>query len=176
MIDNDRIDFLRAYIGAVNEAAAAGADIRGYFVWSLLDNFEWDQGYSVRFGLTYIDYPTQKRIRKPRSTGFSRDDHASRQQVMTERILLGDVGGTNARFAVLSDGVLGPIDHLRVAENTRFEDALAPTSSFKITPPSAARCSRWRALCRRERCKLTNNAWVVDAAALRDHFGFAGVP
>ena len=45
-------------------AAAAGADIRGYFVWSLLDNFEWDQGYSVRFGLTYIDYPTQKRIPK----------------------------------------------------------------------------------------------------------------
>jgi beta-glucosidase len=64
VIDNDRIDFLRAYIGAVNEAAAAGADIRGYFVWSLLDNFEWDQGYSVRFGLTYIDYPTQKRIPK----------------------------------------------------------------------------------------------------------------
>jgi beta-glucosidase len=64
VIDNDRIDFLRAYIGAVNEAAAAGADIRGYFVWSLLDNFEWDQGYSVRFGLTYIDYSTQKRIPK----------------------------------------------------------------------------------------------------------------
>jgi len=64
VVDNDRIDFLRGYIGAVNAAAAAGADIRGYFVWSLLDNFEWDQGYSVRFGLTYIDYPTQKRIPK----------------------------------------------------------------------------------------------------------------
>jgi len=48
----------------VNEAASAGADIRGYFVWSLLDNFEWDQGYSVRFGLTYIDYPTQTRVPK----------------------------------------------------------------------------------------------------------------
>jgi beta-glucosidase len=64
VIDNDRIDFLRSYIGALNEAAAAGADIRGYFVWSLLDNFEWDQGYSVRFGLVYIDYPTQKRVPK----------------------------------------------------------------------------------------------------------------
>ena len=62
--DNDRIAFLRAYIGALNEAAKAGADIRGYFIWSLLDNFEWDQGYSVRFGLTYIDYPTQRRIPK----------------------------------------------------------------------------------------------------------------
>jgi beta-glucosidase len=64
VIDNNRIDFLRAYIGALNEAVAAGADIRGYFVWSLLDNFEWDSGYGVRFGLTYVDYPTQKRISK----------------------------------------------------------------------------------------------------------------
>jgi beta-glucosidase len=48
----------------MNEAAAAGADIRGYFVWSLLDNFEWDSGYESRFGLTYIDYPTQQRTPK----------------------------------------------------------------------------------------------------------------
>jgi beta-glucosidase len=64
VIDTERIAYLRDYIGALNEAAAAGAEICGYFVWSLLDNFEWDQGYSVRFGLTYIDYPTQKRIPK----------------------------------------------------------------------------------------------------------------
>ena len=64
VIDNDRIAFLRAYIGALNAASAAGADVRGYFVWSLLDNFEWDSGYSVRFGLTYIDYQTQARIPK----------------------------------------------------------------------------------------------------------------
>jgi len=64
VIDNDRIAYLRDYIGAMNAAASAGADIRGYFVWSLLDNFEWDSGYSVRFGLTYVDYPTQRRIPK----------------------------------------------------------------------------------------------------------------
>ena len=64
IVDNDRIDYLRAHIGAMNDAAAAGADVRGYFVWSLLDNFEWDSGYSVRFGLTYIDFPTQRRIPK----------------------------------------------------------------------------------------------------------------
>ena len=46
VVDNNRIAYLRAYIGAMNDAAAAGADIRGYFVWSLLDNFEWDSGYS----------------------------------------------------------------------------------------------------------------------------------
>ena len=64
VIDDDRIAYLRAYIAAMNDAVAAGADIRGYFVWSLLDNFEWDSGYDVRFGLTYIDYPTQRRIPK----------------------------------------------------------------------------------------------------------------
>jgi beta-glucosidase len=64
VVDGDRIAYLRAYIGALDEAVAAGADVRGYFVWSLLDNFEWDQGYSVRFGLVYVDYPTQRRIPK----------------------------------------------------------------------------------------------------------------
>lgn len=62
--DDDRIAYLRAYIEAVDKAVIAGADVRGYFVWSLLDNFEWDSGYSVRFGLTYVDYPTQKRVPK----------------------------------------------------------------------------------------------------------------
>ena len=64
VIDTDRIAYLRAYIGAMNAAALAGADIRGYFIWSLLDNFEWDSGYNVRFGLTYIDYSTQRRVPK----------------------------------------------------------------------------------------------------------------
>jgi len=64
VIDRDRIAYLRAYIGAMNDAALAGANVRGYFVWSLLDNFEWDAGYSVRFGLTYVDYATQRRVPK----------------------------------------------------------------------------------------------------------------
>ena len=175
VIDNDRIDFLRAYIGAVNEAAAAGADIRGYFVWSLLDNFEWDQGYSVRFGLTYIDYPTQKRIPKALVRLVPRADQASRRQVMTERILLGDVGGTNARFAVLSDGALGPIDHLRVAEYARFEDALAAYLKLQHNPAIGGALFAVAGVVHGERCELTNNAWVVDAAALRARFGFSGV-
>jgi beta-glucosidase len=61
--DPERIAYLEAYIGALSEAAAE-ADIRGYFAWSLLDNFEWDAGYSVRFGLAYVDYPTQRRTPK----------------------------------------------------------------------------------------------------------------
>lgn len=62
--DPGRIGFLGDYIAAMDAAAAAGADIRGYFVWSLLDNFEWDFGYSHRFGITYVDYATLRRIPK----------------------------------------------------------------------------------------------------------------
>jgi beta-glucosidase len=64
VMDTSRIDYLRAYINAMGEAITAGADVRGYFVWSLLDNFEWSSGYQERFGLVYVDYPTQRRIPK----------------------------------------------------------------------------------------------------------------
>jgi beta-glucosidase len=64
LVDTHRIDFLAAYTDALREAVAAGADVRGYFVWSLLDNFEWGAGYANRFGLVYVDYATQQRILK----------------------------------------------------------------------------------------------------------------
>jgi beta-glucosidase len=64
VVDPDRIEFLRAYIGAMNTAAGGGVDVRGYFIWSLLDNFEWASGYSERFGLTYVDYSSLQRIPK----------------------------------------------------------------------------------------------------------------
>ena len=64
VVDPDRVEFLRRYIGAMNAAAAGGVDVRGYFVWSLLDNFEWMSGYSERFGITYVDYASQRRIPK----------------------------------------------------------------------------------------------------------------
>lgn len=62
--DHKRIHYLRAYTNAMHDALKAGADVRGYFVWSLLDNFEWGNGYSQRFGLVYVDYKNQKRIPK----------------------------------------------------------------------------------------------------------------
>lgn len=62
--DTPRIEFLSAYVEAVRQAVNEGADVRGYFVWSLLDNFEWGSGYAVRFGLVYVDYATQKRTAK----------------------------------------------------------------------------------------------------------------
>jgi beta-glucosidase len=64
VVDPDRVAFLRRYIAAMNDTAAAGVDIRGYFLWSLLDNFEWMSGYSERFGIAYVDYASQRRIPK----------------------------------------------------------------------------------------------------------------
>lgn len=62
--DAARRDYLEQHFKAAERAIQAGAPLRGYFVWSLLDNFEWSLGYSQRFGLIYVDYVTQRRILK----------------------------------------------------------------------------------------------------------------
>jgi beta-glucosidase len=76
--DERRIGYLRDHLAAVHRAIGAGADVRGYFAWSLLDNFEWAYGYSKRFGIIHVDYPTQRRTWKD-SAYWYRDviaDHA----------------------------------------------------------------------------------------------------
>ena len=70
--DQDRIGYLDAHLRALADAMAAGVDVRGYLVWSLLDNFEWAEGYHQRFGLVYVDYQTQRRTPKA-SFGWYRD-------------------------------------------------------------------------------------------------------
>lgn len=62
--DPQRVDFLTRYLQALRRGIQAGADVRGYFHWSLTDNFEWAEGYAQRFGLVYVDYPTGTRIPK----------------------------------------------------------------------------------------------------------------
>ncbi|TNC27330.1 GH1 family beta-glucosidase [Amycolatopsis alkalitolerans] len=62
--DPERIDFLARHLSALRAAMDAGVDVRGYFVWSLLDNFEWSKGYAPRFGLVHVDYETQRRTPK----------------------------------------------------------------------------------------------------------------
>ncbi|XP_025092494.1 LOW QUALITY PROTEIN: lactase-phlorizin hydrolase-like [Pomacea canaliculata] len=68
MKDEKRIEYIREYSNNVLKAIRDGCDVRGYFVWSLLDNFEWNQGYSVRFGLYYVDFERDDRPRYPRSS------------------------------------------------------------------------------------------------------------
>jgi beta-glucosidase len=62
--DQPRIDYLDAHLRAVAEAIARGVDVRGYYTWSLLDNFEWAEGYAQRFGLVHVDYDSQVRTPK----------------------------------------------------------------------------------------------------------------
>ncbi|XAS76443.1 GH1 family beta-glucosidase [Dermatophilaceae bacterium Sec6.4] len=62
--DAERVDYLQRHLAAVHRAMSQGVDLRGYFVWSLLDNFEWALGYSKRFGIVRVDYDTQERLPK----------------------------------------------------------------------------------------------------------------
>ncbi|MBV6492945.1 MAG: Beta-glucosidase A [Turneriella sp.] len=64
VVDTQRIEYLRAYTAQVIKARNEGAPIYGYFVWSLLDNFEWAEGFKPRFGLVYVDYPSGRRYIK----------------------------------------------------------------------------------------------------------------
>ena len=62
--DPNRITFLESYIKGMEKAIDEGADVRGYFEWTFLDNFEWADGYTQRFGMVYVDFATQERIPK----------------------------------------------------------------------------------------------------------------
>ena len=70
--DPQRVEYLRGHIAAVERAVGAGVDVRGYYVWSLLDNFEWEHGYSSRFGIVGVDFESQRRTPK-RSALWYRD-------------------------------------------------------------------------------------------------------
>ncbi|PRX45179.1 beta-glucosidase [Prauserella shujinwangii] len=70
--DGDRVAFIDGHLRAAHEAVRQGVDLRGYFHWSLLDNFEWAEGYAKRFGLVHVDYRTQRRTPKLSASWYSR--------------------------------------------------------------------------------------------------------
>ncbi|MFK4759541.1 GH1 family beta-glucosidase [Microbacterium sp. ZW T5_45] len=70
--DADRVEFLEAHLGATQDAIDAGVDVRGYFYWSLLDNYEWAWGYEKRFGIVRVEYDTQERVVKDSGLKYSR--------------------------------------------------------------------------------------------------------
>ncbi|MHC5541096.1 GH1 family beta-glucosidase [Singulisphaera rosea] len=71
VLDLDRREYLRNYLIDVHRTVEEGYDVRGYFVWSLLDNFEWAEGYSKRFGIVHVDFATQKRTPKLSARWYS---------------------------------------------------------------------------------------------------------
>ncbi len=70
--DDRRVAYLRDHIGAVHDAMTDGAPVVGYYVWSLLDNFEWAEGYAKRFGITHVDYQTQVRTPKDSALWYAK--------------------------------------------------------------------------------------------------------
>ncbi|MEV7232340.1 GH1 family beta-glucosidase [Polymorphospora sp. NPDC051019] len=69
--DAERVDYLRRHLTAVHRLIEAGVDVRGYFVWSLLDNYEWAYGYAKRFGIVHVDYDTLVRTKKDSALWFA---------------------------------------------------------------------------------------------------------
>jgi beta-glucosidase len=70
--DQQRLDYIDQHLRAAHRAIAADVDLRGYFVWSLLDNFEWAEGYARRFGIVRVDYETQQRTPKESARWYSK--------------------------------------------------------------------------------------------------------
>jgi beta-glucosidase len=87
--DQDRLAFLDVHLRAVKDAIDAGADVRGYFAWSLMDNFEWALGYSKRFGLVRVDYDTQERTVKASGRWYAR---VARDNAVPARTAAADAG------------------------------------------------------------------------------------
>jgi beta-glucosidase len=77
--DPRRVAYIESHVAAVEQALVAGVDVRGYFVWSLLDNFEWEHGYSQRFGIVYVDFETQRRVPKRSALWYSERIAAARE-------------------------------------------------------------------------------------------------
>ena len=78
--DPQRLHYLHEHLQALGKARAQGVPVQGYFVWSLLDNFEWAEGYSKRFGIVYVDYSTQRRIVKDSGRWYAAFIEAQRRQ------------------------------------------------------------------------------------------------
>lgn len=68
--DSTRVRFYKSYLAQVKKAIDEGANVKGYFAWSLLDNFEWTMGYTSRYGIVYVDYNTLKRYPKKSAYWF----------------------------------------------------------------------------------------------------------
>jgi beta-glucosidase len=69
--DPERVEFFRSHIKAAMDAYDRGVDLRGFFVWSLLDNFEWNSGYTMPFGIVHVDFETQRRTVKASGRFFA---------------------------------------------------------------------------------------------------------
>ncbi|GAB1363823.1 hypothetical protein MASR1M32_30590 [Rhodobacter sp.] len=99
--DGIRTEFLFSHLGAARDAIAGGANVKGFFYWSLLDNYEWAEGYQKRFGLVHVDFDSLKRT--PKSSYHALARAHARNDARGPKMsfaLLADIGGTNTRVAL----------------------------------------------------------------------------
>ncbi len=85
--DKERINYFQEHLQAAGQALRAGVKLRGYYVWSLFDNFEWQQGYSKRFGVVRVDYDSQRRIPKASAGYYSHVIRTNGSQLENDRLL-----------------------------------------------------------------------------------------
>jgi len=114
--DNDRVNYLNEHLSAVQKALNQGAPVKGYFIWSLLDNYEWSFGYEKRFGLVDVDFETLERRPKASFDAIKAMladgpkvslPYAQPTGAVHEHWnLVADIGGTNTRLGVISNGEL----------------------------------------------------------------------
>lgn len=93
--DTQRVEFYQNYLASLAQSIREGADVRGYFAWSLMDNFEWESGYSKRFGLIYVDYRNLKRYLKESAKWFS---SFLKQEAVKKKNCIHDCGLEEAYF------------------------------------------------------------------------------
>ncbi len=102
--DPERVEFLRQHVEAAHKAIEAGSNLKGYFAWSFMDNFEWAFGYTQRFGLVYVDYPTQRRIPKDSARFWQRLAQTNEVPPAGAALKSADVTGNHGALVTDSEG------------------------------------------------------------------------
>ena len=130
--DPQRIDFLNRYILAMKRAMDDGADIRGYFQWTLTDNFEWASGYRDRFGLVYVDFATQRRYRKDSSYWYQELIRTNGGSLQPEKkIEFVDDAGLSGRILKVDESVTY---HVKDAHILRVKEGYGTIYGISVKP------------------------------------------
>ena len=138
MLDTDRVMYLRNYLTQLHRGVSEGVPVKGYFLWSLLDNYEWADGYEKRFGIHYVDFKTQKRTPKL-SAAFLQRSHRPQRSGLDSIAFPAAVERRKGRRVTASDlQARLPPPHPHPPLSPRRSSA---SSSSPETPPAGSRPS-----------------------------------
>ncbi len=135
--DADRTAFLEGHLRAAHAAIEAGADLRGYLVWSLLDNFEWAEGYNKRFGIVHVDFTTQRRLLKDSARWYR--EVIQRNGLWRERTRRPTLEEVAARAGVSRSTVSRVINGQATVSDEFRETVMHAVNELGYVPNSAAR-------------------------------------